>query len=276
MISASRLLPSSSSSSPRLAKTTRRMLRSSPLVLAAMQPRVTQDPSRNGLVTIEPAEGVAHTASFVGPIHGLGDSNRGWFDVAGMMHQQMPHVKFMLPNAPTSPVTLNGGMSMPSWYDITSLDDRANQPCTGIEESRAVIGALIDAEVAAGIPLDRIVVGGFSQGGAMSLYAGLQYPGTLAGVLVMSGYLAAAEKFELAPLAAATPVAHFHGTDDPTVKIQWARQSAEVLKAAGVDEYALKEYEPLGHGASQEEIDDVVAWLRQRIPPLPAAESDAR
>ena len=167
------------------------MLRSSPLVLAALQPRVTQDPSRNGQITIEPAEGAVHSASFVGPIHGLGDSNRGWLDVAGMMHQQMPHVKFVLPNAPTSPVTLNGGMAMPSWYDITSLDDRANQPCTGIEESRAVVDALIAAEVAAGIPLDRIVVGGFSQGGAMSLYAGLQYPGRLAGVLVMSGYLAA-------------------------------------------------------------------------------------
>ena len=247
------------------------MLRSSPLVLAALQPRVTQDPSRNGQITIEPAEGVVHSASFVGPIHGLGDSNRGWLDVAGMMHQQMPHVKFVLPNAPTSPVTLNGGMAMPSWYDITSLDDRANQPCAGIEESRAVVDALIAAEVAAGIPLDRIVVGGFSQGGAMSLYAGLQYPGRLAGVLVMSGYLAAAEKFELAPAAAATPVAHFHGSDDPTVKIEWARQGADLLKAAGVAEYTLTEYEPLGHSASMEEINDVVAWLMQRIPPLPDA-----
>ena len=93
-------------------------------------------------------------------------------------------------------------------YDITSLDERAGQPCDGIEDSRETIKALIDEEVANGIPLSRIVVGGFSQGGAMALYAGLQYSGTLAGVCVMSGYLAKAEGFELTEAAKATPVAH--------------------------------------------------------------------
>ena len=153
-------------------------------------------------------------------------------------------------------------------YDITSLDERAGQPCDGIEDSRETIKALIDEEVANGIPLSRIVVGGFSQGGAMALYAGLQYSGTLAGVCVMSGYLAKAEGFELTEAAKATPVAHFHGTDDPTVKIEWARKSVELVKAAGIASYELKEYFPLGHGASQEEIDDVKAWLEGVLPPL--------
>lgn len=234
---------------------------------AAPRPKVTQDRDKGGLITIEPEDSAAHTATFIGPIHGLGDTNMGWADVAGMLHTTaFSHVKFMLPNAPQSPVTLNGGMVMPSWYDITSLDERAGQPCTGIDESKAAITQLIEEEVAAGIPLNRIVVGGFSQGGAMSLYAGLQYPGTLAGVLVMSGYLAKAEGFSVPEAAKMTPVAHFHGLDDPTVQIGWARKSVELVKAAGVKEYQITEYEGLGHGASQEEIDDVAKWLSGVLP----------
>ena len=134
---------------------------------AAPRPKVTQDRERGGLITIAPGDGVAHTATFIGPIHGLGDTNMGWAEIAGQLHMipSLGHVKFVLPNAPTSPVTLNGGMSMPSWYDISSLDERAGQECAGIEDSRATVDALIEEELAAGIPLSRIVVGGFSQGG---------------------------------------------------------------------------------------------------------------
>ena len=83
---------------------------------------------RRGLITIAPGEdGTPHTATFIGPIHGLGDTNMGWAQQAMMLHQQLPWVKFVLPNAPTSPVTLNGGMAMPSWYDITDLTDRAGR-----------------------------------------------------------------------------------------------------------------------------------------------------
>ena len=193
----------------------------------------------------------------------------GWADAAYQLHTSaLQHVKFILPNAPTQPVTLNGGMSMPSWYDITSLDDRANQECDGIDEARAMVGELIEAELAAGTPLSRIVVGGFSQGGALALYAGLQYPGTLAGVCCMSGYLPADHKFDLASEAKATPVAAFHGRDDPTVKIEWQRASQEKLKELGVAEYALNEYDGLGHGANMEELKDVETWLLRVLPPL--------
>ena len=109
---------------------------------ASIRPKISQDKARNGLITIAPADGIAHTATFIGPIHGLGDTNMGWADAANQLHvSSLRHVKFVLPNAPTSPVTLNGGMAMPSWYDITSLDDRANQECVGIEESRATVTA---------------------------------------------------------------------------------------------------------------------------------------
>jgi len=235
-------------------------------LMSSVPPRITRDDSRGGLITISPAEG-APSASVVGPIHGLGDSNMGWVDVAAHLHRSMPHVRFVLPNAPNSPVTLNGGMSMPSWYDITSLNERAGQPCTGIEESQAAISSLVEEELAAGIPLERIVVGGFSQGGAMALHVGLQYPGALAGVLVMSGYLAKSDSFRLAPENAATPVAHFHGLDDPTVRIEWARKSAALVRELGHTTYLLREYDGLGHSASMEEIADVLSWLEERLPP---------
>jgi hypothetical protein len=82
---------------------------------AAAAPRITQDRAANNLITIAPADSAAHSATFVGPIHGLGDTNLGWADLALQLHAALPHVKFVLPNAPTAPVTLNGGMNMPSW-----------------------------------------------------------------------------------------------------------------------------------------------------------------
>ena len=233
---------------------------------AAPRPIVTQDRARGGMITIAPGEGVEHTATFIGPIHGLGDTNMGWAQQAAMIHESLPHIKFVLPNAPSVPVTLNGGMVMPSWYDITQLDDRAGQPCDGIEDSKAVITGLIEEEVAAGVPLSRIVVGGFSQGGAMAIYAGLQYDGTLAGLCVMSGYLPKEDGFAVTSAAKATPVAHFHGTDDPVVKIEWARKTVDIVKARGVATYEMNEYYPLGHGASMELFTDVIKWLERVLP----------
>jgi lysophospholipase-2 len=235
---------------------------------ASVKPRITQDKARNGLISIAPAEGTEHTATFIGPIHGLGDTNMGWADAAHQLHtSKLQHVKFVLPNAPTQPVTLNMGMAMPSWYDITSLDDRANQECEGIEQSRATVTELIEEELAGGMPLSRIVVGGFSQGGAMALYTGLQYCGRLAGVVCMSGYLPKDHSFTLSSEAKSTPVAHFHGIDDPTVRIDWARQARQKLLELGVDSYELKEYAGLGHGANTEELADLEAFLLKVLPP---------
>ena len=116
------------------------------------------------------------------------------------------------------------------------------------------------------MPLSRIVVGGFSQGGAMAIYAGLQYDGTLAGLCVMSGYLPKEDGFAVTSAAKATPVAHFHGTDDPVVKIEWARKTVDIVKARGVATYEMNEYYPLGHGASMELFTDVIKWLERVLP----------
>jgi predicted esterase len=96
-------------------------------------------------------------------MHGLGDSADGFSDVAEMFSSQLPHVKFILPTAPSSPVTLNGGMVMNSWYDIVGLDDRASETCDGLDDSRNIVNAIVQQEVALGIPHSRIVLAGFSQ-----------------------------------------------------------------------------------------------------------------
>jgi predicted esterase len=139
-------------------------------------------------ITISPADCKSHSASVVF-LHGLGDTSHGW---AGAMHRlatALPHVRFICPTAPTRPVTLNMGMQMPAWYDLTGLGKRENEACDGLDDSRHSIMALVEAEIDAGIPADRILLGGFSQGGACSLYCALLAEVSLAGVVCMSGYL---------------------------------------------------------------------------------------
>ena len=131
------------------------------------------------MVTLDPLG--KHSASFV-LIHGLGDSAYGWLDVAEHLSTLHPHVKFILPTASEKPVTLNGGMEMPSWYDIKGLETRASETCDGIDESKQYITSLIENENKNGIPYKRIILGGFSQGGALSLFTSLQIDQTLAGV----------------------------------------------------------------------------------------------
>ena len=106
-------------------------------------------------------------------MHGLGDTADGFFDVANMWSRSLPHVKFILPTAPTTPVTMNMGMAMPSWYDIAGLDERTNEVCEGITESRERIRRILEEENEGGLPYSRMAVSGFSQGGALSLFVGL-------------------------------------------------------------------------------------------------------
>lgn len=129
----------------------------------------------------------------------------------------MPHLKFILPTAPTQPVTMNAGIPMPSWYDITGLDERSNENCAGIDRSAARVKQILEHEHAAnGLPYRRMVLAGFSQGGALSLFTGLQLPRELklGGIVVMSGYLPAARVFDITPGLGDTPIMHCHGEAD--------------------------------------------------------------
>lgn len=231
-----------------------------------MAPYVTQ--RNNGVITISPKVESSQSGLVV-ISHGLGDSAEGFVDVAEHLATQLPHLKFILPTAPTQPVTMNMGMPMPSWYDITGLDERSNENCKGIDTSRSTLQTILQNEhESLGLSYNRMVLAGFSQGGALSLFTGMQQPteGRLAGVVVMSGYLPAAKEFTITPGGEDVPILHCHGEADPMVNINMARRSQEMVMSMGAKSYELKTYPGLVHSVSMEEIAYVKEFLEKVVP----------
>jgi lysophospholipase-2 len=182
-----------------------------------------------------------------------------------MLAAQMPHVKFILPTASSIPVTMNGGMPMPSWYDIVGLDERSNENCKGLPESRARIEGILKTEHDnTGLPYSRMVLAGFSQGGALALFTGLQQEESLAGVVVLSGYLPAAKQFK--PKQLKTPVWHGHGTQDPMVQFTMAQKTKQTVTSLGVEDYTLETF-PIPHTVSPPELKKVLAFISKVLPP---------
>lgn len=214
-----------------------------------------------------------HTATVI-MAHGLGDSGAGWVSLAENWRRRskFDEVKFIFPNAPTIPITVNYGMSMPGWYDILDFGDlQAGQDEVGILRSRDYFHGLIKSEVDAGIPSNRIVLGGFSQGGAMSIFSGITAPQKLGGIFGLSCYLLLHSKFkELVAVDEPnkeTPIFMGHGDSDPLVKPAFGKMTAQLLKQEGY-KVELKMYRGLEHSATPEEIDDVEKYLNERIPPV--------
>jgi len=168
-------------------------------------------------------------------------------------------VRFVFPNAPKRPITINNGMVMRAWYDVTGFD-RRDQDERGIRQSAAWIDELVAHEVDRGIAPQRIVLAGFSQGGAMTLFAGLRRPELLGGLICLSGYLPLDQ--ELEPLAAKMPkplIFQAHGTADPIVPHILGQQSHQWLLDAG---YQVEWHEyPMGHEVCFEEIKHIGHWL---------------
>ncbi|KAK4117526.1 acyl-protein thioesterase-1-like protein [Canariomyces notabilis] len=218
-----------------------------------------------------------HTATVIF-IHGLGDTGHGW---AGAVEnwrrrQRLDEVKFILPHAPAIPITCNWGMKMPGWYDIHTIDGtpeslRKHEDEAGILASQAYFHDLIQKEIDSGIPADRIVIGGFSQGGAMSIFSGLTAKVKLAGIVALSSYLVLSAKFaDFVPkpdVNRQTPVFMAHGDSDQVVNIALGKTSFDLLKGMGYNA-EFKVYKGMEHSASLEELDDVEAFLRERLPAL--------
>jgi len=228
-----------------------------------------------GVITVTPRKESEQSALVV-ICHGLGDSAEGFADVAENLAAQMPHVKFILPTAPTQPVTMNMGMPMPSWYDITGLDERSNENCNGIQQSQTVIQTILQTEHdRTSLPYHRMVLAGFSQGGALSLFTGMQLPSRdqkLAGIAIMSGYLPASKQFAITPGLEATPILHCHGEADPMVRVGLARRSRQMLtEEKGALEYELKTYPALVHSVNADELAEVLSFLK-RVLPMEGAE----
>ncbi|MDT3678190.1 MAG: alpha/beta hydrolase-fold protein [Burkholderiaceae bacterium] len=169
-------------------------------------------------------------------------------------------VRFVFPNAPVRPVTINGGMPMRAWYDIVELGG-VRQDEAGIRASERSLVQLIERENARGIDAGRIVVAGFSQGGAIALQTGLRYPQALAGILALSTWLPLHETLEAERSDANAQVAILcaHGVHDDMVGIERARASRAVLEGLGYP-VQWREYR-MGHAVCAEEIADIGAWL---------------
>ena len=197
-------------------------------------------------------------------LHGLGASATDFVPVARELDlRTVGDVRYVFPFAPVRPVTVNGGMSMPAWYDILGVDLVRREDEKSLRESATDLQALIDREIARGIPASRIVLGGFSQGCAMTLLAGLRAPQRLAGLLGMSGYLplAATTAAERSDANRDVPIFLAHGRTDPVVPYARGIATRDALVELG---HAVEWHEfPMQHSVCQEEIDDVQDWLLQ-------------
>ncbi len=200
-------------------------------------------------------------------LHGLGDDGHGWSEVvpALALPAALP-VRFLFPHAPTMPVTINNGYVMRAWYDIRDADLHARADLPGVRRSQALLETMIAHERARGIAAARIVLAGFSQGGAVALYTGLRHPERLAGIVALSTYLIDAPGLATQAAAAnrTAPILMAHGTCDPVVRLAWAEQSRDALERAGwrVEWHAY----PMEHAAVPEEIAAVSAFLRRVLP----------
>ncbi len=215
------------------------------------------------LQVIEAQTGENPVASII-IMHGLGADGRDFLPVAEQLDlSSVGPVRFLFPNAPVMPVSINGGYKMPAWYDILNADLVRREDEAGLRQSQAMIEALIAGEKARGIPARRIVVAGFSQGSAMTLMVGLRHAEPLAGMICMSGYLPLADKTaaERSLASQQVPIFMGHGTHDGVVALPRAEASRDALKALG---YAVEWHSyPMEHSVCPQEIADMQGWLRR-------------
>ncbi|MFL6658962.1 MAG: alpha/beta hydrolase [Massilia sp.] len=197
-------------------------------------------------------------------MHGLGADGNDFvplvkeLDLAGL-----GGIRFVFPHANTMPVTINGGYVMRAWYDIVGTDLVRREDEAGLRASQLQVEALIAREKARGIPANRIILAGFSQGCAMTLQTGLRHPETLAGLMCLSGYVPLSAKVptERSAASLATPILMVHGLHDGVIPVARAEQSRDLLKSMG---YRIEWHEyVMQHSLCQEEIDHIGAWLKK-------------
>jgi len=192
-------------------------------------------------------------------LHGLGADGHDFAPIVDELG--IANLRFILPHAPVRPVSINNGHAMPAWYDIYGLNHDSQQDESGIRETEANIVALIAHELSQGIPAQRIVLAGFSQGGAMALHTAIRYPHRLAGILALSTYLPL-KSFLLADRNIANldvPIFMAHGEFDNVITLATSQASKAALESAG---YVINWHEyAMGHSVCAEEISDIRDFL---------------
>jgi phospholipase/carboxylesterase len=197
-------------------------------------------------------------------LHGLGADGHDFEPIVPeLVRPGERALRFVFPHAPIRPVTLNNGFAMRAWYDIVSLERRGPEDEPGIRASQALVETLIRRENERGIASERIVLAGFSQGGALAIVTGTRYPQKLAGIMGLSCYLLLAERFKTERAAAneATPIFLAHGLQDPIVAPVLGEHARAWLESAG---YPVEWHTyPMPHSVSPQEVADIAAWLRR-------------
>ena len=195
-------------------------------------------------------------------LHGLGADGYDFVPLVKEIESRgVAPARYIFPHAPPIAVTINGGCVMRAWYDVFDIDLVRREDESGVRRSQERVEALIEREFARGTPRNRIVLAGFSQGGAIALQTGLRQTAPLAAIVALSGYLPIASCFESERQAcsAAVPVFMAHGTQDPIVPVQRATDSFKLLKRLG---QAVEWHEyPMPHGLCDKEVEDLAAFL---------------
>jgi phospholipase/carboxylesterase len=199
-------------------------------------------------------------------LHGLGADGHDFEPIVGELELPQEAIRFVFPHAPMQPVTINGGMVMRAWYDIVSQDLARREDANGVRASQRLVEALIQREKSRGSEARRIVLAGFSQGGAIVLQTGLRHSERLAGVMALSTYVPIADALaaERDPANADVPIFFAHGKQDPVIGIDRAERSRDLLLSLG---YAV-EWHPyaMPHAVCAQEIADMGDWLRRVLP----------
>jgi phospholipase/carboxylesterase len=215
------------------------------------------------LESVEVETGPNPTASVIW-MHGLGADGHDFEPAVPHLADSIGQaVRFVFPHAPVRPVTINAGMRMRAWYDIFGFESQSGQDEAGIKASAAAVSALVGRENARGIPASRIVLAGFSQGGAMSLYIGARYPQKIAGILALSCYLPLASNFAAERLASnqSTPIFMAHGSLDTVIEERRGLESRAALEAAG---YSVEWHSyRMAHSVCMEELAAISAFLKR-------------
>jgi len=195
-------------------------------------------------------------------LHGLGADGNDFVPIVAEL--ELPpslNIRFIFPHAPVRPITINQGYRMRGWFDVTSFDIAGRDDEAGIIESADALMTLCDEQVAAGIAAERIIVAGFSQGGAIALYAGLRYPQTLGGIMALSTFLPMQQRLqqEAADANRNTPIFMAHGLHDDIVALKFGIQTRALLQQLG---YHLQWHDyVMAHSVCPEEIRDISNWL---------------
>lgn len=214
-------------------------------------------------ITIEPK---SPATSCVIWLHGLGDSGAGFAPIVPVLALPENHgIRFVFPHAPEQAVTINQGYVMRSWYDIKSMDLHNRADIEGVLASEKLVKGLIQEQIDSGIPAEKIVLAGFSQGGVLSLFTALRFEHSLAGILALSCYLPTADKLpeQCHSANADTPILQNHGERDGVVPISAGKIANDLLNAANYN-VTWKSY-PMEHSVLPEQLADISTWLQARL-----------